>query len=83
MNKKRLHYLEQTLTTLQSAYNDLTVIRDEEEHDFENIPDNKSNSELAEQTVKNAEDIDAAVYDLGIVIDILKNIMSTKTDDSI
>ena len=26
MNKKRLHYLEQTLITLQSAYNDLTVI---------------------------------------------------------
>ncbi len=65
MNKKRLHYLEQTLITLQSAYNDLTVIRDEEEHDFENIPDNKSNSELAEQTVKNyqkaTEDIKSTV----------------------
>lgn len=77
MNKKRLQRLEQALNELQTAYNDLTIIRDEEEEDFDNIPDNKSNSALADLTVRNAEDIEAAVYDLAIVIDILKNVVDT------
>lgn len=76
MNKKRLLRLGKVLNALQSAYNDLIIIRDEEENDFDSIPDDQSDSEFAELTVKNAEDIGAAVYDLDIVIDILTNVVN-------
>lgn len=76
MNKKRLLRLGKALNALQSAYNDLIIIRDEEENDFDSIPDDQSDSEFAELAVKNAEDIGAAVYDLDIVIDILTNVIN-------
>ena len=77
MNKERLHRLELALNTLQSVHKDLIVISEEEDHYFNNIPDNKSGSELAELTVRNAEDIGAAVYDLSIVIDIIRNVVNS------
>ena len=78
MEKERLHRLGQALNALQNTYNDLIIIRDEEEHDFDNTPDDQSDSEFAELAVKNAEDIGAAVYDLDIVIDILTNVVNNK-----
>jgi len=77
MNEKRLQCLETSLKALKNTYTDLTVIRDEEEKDFENIPDSLSETDFAELTVKNAEEIGSAVYDLGIVIDILQNIVNS------
>jgi len=77
MNEKRLQHLETSLKALKTTYTDLTVIRDEEEKDFENIPDSLSETVFAELTVKNAEEIGSAVYDLGIVIDILQNIVNS------
>lgn len=77
MNEKRLQCLETSLKALKNTYTDLTVIRDEEEKDFENIPDSLSETVFAELTVKNAEEIGSAVYDLGIVIDILQNIVNS------
>ena len=77
MNKERLYRLELVLNTLQGAYKDLIVISEEEDYDFNNIPDNKSDTELADLTVRNAEDIGAAVYDLSIVIDIIRNVVNS------
>ena len=77
MNKERLHRLELALNTLQSVHKDLIVISEEEDYDFNNIPDNKSDTELTDLTVRNAEDIGAAVYDLSIVIDIIRNVVNS------
>ena len=75
MNYKRLQKLEKTLGQLQKVYSDLESIRDEEQEDYESMPEFKRYSEVGEVAIENAEGIDSIISELDNVIADLKEIV--------
>jgi hypothetical protein len=75
MNYKRLQKLEETLGQLQKVYSDLESIRDEEQEDYESMPEFKRYSEVGKVAIENAEGIDSIISELDNVIADLKEIV--------
>ena len=75
MNKKRLQKLVEAVAKIQSAYDTLETIRDEEQEAFDNMPESLQYSERGELTEQNADDLDSAVSDLSMVLDTLNEIV--------
>lgn len=77
MNYKRLQKLEETLGQLQKVYSDLESIRDEEQEDYESMPEFKRYSEVGEVAIENAEDIDNVISELDNAIANLKEVIDS------
>lgn len=76
MNKKRLQRLVDAVAKIQGAFDELEIIRDEEQEAFDNMPESLQYSEKGELTEQNANDLDYAVGDLESALNTLDDIVN-------
>lgn len=74
MNKARRNKLKEIISTLQTCYDDLNSLKEDEDYARENVPENLQNSESYTASEESSDTMEDALSDIQGVIDSLENI---------
>lgn len=81
MNSTRIETLERCLSLLQEAYDDLEMVKDDEEEAYDNMPEGLQESERGDMMQEAIEALDEALSPLEMAIDDLETICSNADDE--
>ena len=74
MNKTRRNKLKEIISALQTCYDDLNSLKDDEDYARENVPENLQGSEAYTASEGSSDTMEDALSDIQGVIDSLENI---------
>lgn len=74
MNKTRRNKLKAIISALQTCYDDLNSLKDDEDYARENVPENLQGSEAYTASEESSDTMEDALSDIQGVIDSLENI---------
>ncbi len=76
MNKQDRKELEKALDLLSSASEIITMIKEQEEEKYDNLPEGIQDSERGEKFVENIDNLDYAISDLESVVEYVENVIN-------
>ena len=81
MNTKRREIIERSLSLLRKAFDDLEMVRDEEEEAYDNMPEGLQESERGEMMQEAIDTLDDAMSPLESAIDDLEEVYNDAEDE--
>lgn len=76
MNKQDRKQLQEALDLMSRANEIITMVKEQEEEKYDNLPEGIQESERGEKFQENIDNLDTAVYDLESVIENVNNIIN-------